>query len=218
MFSTKPSKPRTRIGITTRLVAFYLVSTLVILFCTNWFQFQALSDDLAFEDADFLVERLSALRHAIARDPDTASVLKDQIPSSDSEQHLRYLVRVQDGQGRTILESPGMSGLPFGLFPPPLSAREKVGHGIKYRRGDGRRYLLNSAWAEGFGEPHFRLVQIALDISDEDALIAKYQLKMVLSVLVGLLLAGALGYLLTRKGLRPLESMASKVADRKSVV
>ena len=213
MSSMTPNKPRSSIGITTRLVAFYLVSTLVILFCTNWFQFQALSKDLEHEDNDFLAERLTTLRSVIARHPGTASALKDQIPSNAPGQHLRYLVRVQDARGRTLLESPGMSELPVTLFPPPLSAMQEVGHGSRHRGGDDRHYLLNSAWAEGFGDPQFRLVQLALDVTDEDTLIAKYHLKMVLSVLVGLVLAGALGYLLTRKGLKPLQRMATKVAQ-----
>jgi len=213
MSSTTPNKPRSSIGITTRLVAFYLVSTLVILLCTNWFQFQALSDDLEHEDNDFLAERLTTLRSVIARNADTASILKDQIPSHAPGQHLRYLVRVQDAQGRTIMESPGMSELPVTLFPPPLPAREEVGHGSRHLGSDERHYLLNSAWVEGFGYANFRMVQLALDVTDENALIVKYQLKMVLSVLVGLVLAGALGYLLTRQGLKPLESMAGKVAQ-----
>jgi len=213
MFSTNPTRSASSIAITTRLVAFYLVSTLLILFFTNWFQFRALSDDLEFEDNDFLVERLTSLRSLIARQPDTALALKDQIPSNDSGHHIRYLIRVQDAQGRTILESPGIANLPLTLFPPPVTATTKIGHGIRHRGSDKRIYLLNSAWADGFGDPHFRLVQLALDISDEEALMGKYQLKMGLSVLVGLFLAGGLGFFITRKGLQPLQKMAGTVAQ-----
>lgn len=92
-------------------------------------------------------------------------------------------------------------------------AAERIGHGNKYRGADGRHYLLNSAWAERSGDPHFRLIQVALDVSDEEAMMAKYQLKMGISILVGLLLAGGLGIFITRRGLKPLQSMASTVAQ-----
>jgi len=213
MCSMKPTKATSSSAITTRLVGFYLVSTLLILFCTNWFQFQALSKDLEHEDSDFLAERLTTLRSVIPRHPDTASVLKDQMPQNAHGEHLRYLIRVQDSAGRTILESPGMSQIPLELFPPPLPSRDIVGHGIKHQVPDSRHYLLNSAWAEGFGDPHFRLIQMALDVTDENGLITKYLFKMGMSVLVGLLLAGALGYLIARKGLQPLQNMADKVAQ-----
>jgi len=212
MSLTKPIKTASSIAITTRLVLFYLISILFIMFCTNWFQFKALSEDLEFEDNDFLTERMTRLRAVIARNPDTPFALKDQIPANDSDRHIRYLVRVQDARGRTILESPGMSGLPVALFPPAVTG-DQLGRGAKYRGAGGEHYLLNSAWAEAFGDPHFRLVQIALDVEDEHALMVKYQLKMGASVLIGLLMAAVLGIVITRKGLQPLQEMAATVAQ-----
>lgn len=206
--TTRPDAPAT--AITTRLVVFYLFATLVILFCTNWFQFRALSDDLNFEDNDFLVDRIATLRAIVARHPDA---LKEQIPMMDTGQEGRHLVRVQDAEGHTIFESPEMSALGVGLFPPAVTADEKVGRGVNYRTGDGRHYLLNSGWASGNGDPHYRLLQVALDITDEDGLMSKYLLRTGISVAIGLLLAAALGILITRRGLKPLKEMAAKVAQ-----
>jgi len=210
MSSKRPPEVPSSTAITTRLVAFYLVSTLLILFCTNWFQFKALSVDLDYEDNDFLVERIATLRSIIARHPDA---LKDQIPTNEENQHTRYLVRVQNAEGQTLLQSPGMSGLPVELFPPAVTTTEKVGHGSKHRGADNKSYLLNSAWAEGRGDSHHRLVQVALDISEEDALMSKYLLKMVKSIVIGLLLAAGLAIFITRKGLKPLQDMAATVAQ-----
>jgi two-component system, OmpR family, heavy metal sensor histidine kinase CusS len=213
MLSMKHNSAISSTAITTRLVLFYLVSTLVILFCTNWFQFRALTEDLEHEDNDFLEERLTNLRSVIANNPDTAAVLKDLIPNKAPGQHLHYLVRVLDAKGVIIAESSGLSAVPPSQFPQPLPAGAEVGHGSRHRGGDDRHYLLNSAWAAGFGNPHYRLVQMALDITDEDTLIAKYLLKMGISVLIGLGLAGLMGYVLTRKGLQPIQRMALKVAQ-----
>ena len=209
MSLTKQPEAHSSTAITTRLVVFYLVSTLLILFSTNWFQFRALSDDLDFEDNDFLVERLTTLRSIIARHPDA---LKDQI-QSDPHLKSRYLVRVQDKEGRPLLQSPGMSRIPVESFPPAVRAGETIARGVKHLGADNRSYLLSSAWAEGSGDPYHRLVQVALDVTEEDALRAKYLYKMALSVSIGLLLAAGMGIFITRRGLRPLQSMAATVAQ-----
>src|SRR5512133_1891739 len=109
MCSTNSSKPAASTSITIRLTLLYLVSTLAILLCTNGFLLTTLVDDLEFEDNDFLSERISSLRSIITRHPDTVSALKDHVLSDPTSQQTRYLVRVQDSVGRTILESPGMS-------------------------------------------------------------------------------------------------------------
>uniref|UniRef100_C6E6W2 histidine kinase n=1 Tax=Geobacter sp. (strain M21) TaxID=443144 RepID=C6E6W2_GEOSM len=209
MSSTSAPEPRRSTSITARLVAFYLVSTLLILLCTNWFQFKALSKDLDYEDNDFVLARINSLRDIVARHPDA---LKDQIPIDKPGQHARHLIRIQDAQGRTLLESPQMSQLTVELFPPAMTAKEKIGRSTKYRAANHRRYLLNAAWAGSGGDPHFRLVQVALDITDEDALMSKYLLRTGAAVAIGLLLAAGLGVLITRRGLRPLQEMADKVA------
>lgn len=209
MSSTRPPEPRRSTSITARLVAFYLVSTLLILLCTNWFQFKALSKDLNYEDNEFVLERINSLRDIVARHPDA---LRDQVPIDRPGQPVRHLIRIQDAEGRTLLESPKMSELAVGLFPPAVTAQENIGRSTKYRTSDHRRYLLNAAWAGKGGDPHFRLLQVALDITNEDALISKYLLRTVAAVAIGLLLAAGLGVLIARRGLRPLQEMAAKVA------
>ncbi|MBU5635855.1 heavy metal sensor histidine kinase [Geomonas sp. Red69] len=210
MSSTKwPDRPRSS-SITARLVGFYLVATLLILLCTNWFQFKALHKDLDYEDNDFLVERIGTLRDIIARHPDA---LRDQIPANKPGQPNRHLVRVQDAEGRTLMQSPAMAGLAVELFPPAVTSAEKVGRGRKYRAPDKRHYLLNAAWGGRRDNPHYRLIQVALDITDEDALMSKYLIRTAASVATGLLLAAVLGVTITRRGLRPLQEMAEKVAQ-----
>lgn len=211
MSSTSSSKPPASASITIRLTVLYLVSTLVILVCTNGFLLLTLVDDLEFEDNDFLSERISSLRSIIARHPDTAAALKDHVMVDHTSQHTRYLVRVLDAEGRTILETPGMADIPSALFPAAVISGQPLGRGAKYQSG-ASHYLLNAAWAEGLGNRHFRLVQVALDVSDEIALMEKYRLKMGIALLTSLCLAGGLGIIIARKGLQPLQEMTTTVA------
>ncbi|WP_224959931.1 heavy metal sensor histidine kinase [Geomonas subterranea] len=209
MSSTRrPDAPRST-SITARLLGFYLIATLLILLCTNWFQFKALSKDLDYEDNDFLVERIVTLRAIVARHPDA---LRDQIPVNRPGQPKRHLVRVQDAEGRTLMQSPEMAGLAVELFPPAVTSAEKIGRGRKYRAPDRKRYLLNAGWAARGDDPHYRLIQVALDVTDEDALMSKYLVRTGVSVVAGLFVAALLGVTITRRGLRPLQEMAQKVA------
>lgn len=212
MCSMSNPEPVASASITVRLTLLFVVSTLLILVCTNGFLLLALVDDLEFEDNDFLSERISNLRSIISRHPDTVAALRDHVLSDPSSQQTRYLVRVQDAKGRTILESRGMNILPSSLFPPPVVSGHTIGRGIKYQGSDAKHYLVNAAWAEGFNDNHFRLVQVALDVTDEIALMKKYRLKMGVATIVALCLAGGLGVIITRKGLNPLKEMTSTVA------
>ena len=212
MSSMNTGKSGRSIAITTRLVVSYLLTMLVILFLTNWFQFRALSDDLEFEDNDFLVERITTFRSMMARHPDNLAYLQERVQQSDENEHIRHLVRIRDKEGRIFVESPGMASLPVSAFPPPASVGGKISRAINFLGPDNRHYLLNSAWAAGVGDPEYRQVQVALDVSEEVGMMAKYQLKMGISILVGLLFAGGLVVLLTKKGLRPLQEIASTVA------
>lgn len=198
-------------SLTTRLTVLYLVSTFLILVCTNSFLLLTLVDDLEIEDNDFLNERIVSLQTIIARHPDTVAALKEHIQVNESNQHTRYLVRVQDAGGRTLLESPGMPAVPSFNFPPPVLSGLQVGRGIPFEGADSRQYLLNAAWSAGGGEDKYRLVQVALDVTDELALMAKYRLKMAISLLVGMSFAGGLGIVIARKGLQPLKEMAETV-------
>jgi len=209
---SKSAAKNTSSSITIRLTVLYLISTLAILVSTNGFLLQALVDDLEFEDNDFLSERITSLRSIIARHPDTDNGLRDHVLVDHATQHTRYLVRVQDADGRTILETPGMSAMPSALFPPPVVSGHPMGRGSRFQ-ADTNHYLLNAAWAEGFGNRHFRLIQVALDVTDEIELMRKYRLKMGLAMLASLCLAGGLGVIITRKGLQPLKAISTAVTQ-----
>lgn len=211
MCSTNSAKTATSTSITARLTALYLISTMMILVFTIGFLLQTLVADLEYEDNDFLSERISSIAALIPSHPNTLTALKDQVLIGNSGHHTRYLVRIQDANGHTILESPDMSGVPSDIFPPPIGSHNKIGSGIRFTVSGSSHYLLNSAWAEGFGDSHFRLVQVALDVTDELALMNKFRIKMGIVILASLFIAGGLGIIIARKGLKPLKKMAETV-------
>jgi len=200
-------------SIATRLTILYTVSMLAILASVIGFLLHTMVADLEFEDNDFLVERISNIRSVISRYPQDLEHLKEHLLPRDPNLHVRYLVRLQDASGSTVLESPTMASLPPLLFPPPVISGQPVGNAIKHRTGDGHYYLLNAAWAAAGDDPQFRLLQVALDVTEEEALMASYRLKMGTALLAGLCLAGGLAFIISRRELRPLRAMAEQVAQ-----
>jgi two-component system heavy metal sensor histidine kinase CusS len=200
-------------SIATRLTVLYTVSMLAILVSMIGFMLHTMVSDLEYEDNDFLVERISSIRAMISLYPHDFAHLKEHLLPRDADRHVRYLVRIQDAAGATLIESSAMGSLPSLLFPPPLLDDQPLPMARKHRADDGRSYLLNSAWAEAAGDRRFRLVQVALDVSEEEALMANYRLKMGIAFLAGLCLAGGLALIISRRELRPLRAMAGQIAQ-----
>lgn len=209
MCSKNGTDPTTSIA--TRLTVLYTVSMLAILASVIGFLLHTMVADLEFEDYDFLMERITSIQELVARYPGEIEHLREHLLPQSPEQYVRYLVRIQDAAGTTLLESPAMHAIPATAFPPPSSSNQQPEAARKFRTADERFYLLHAAWATGAGDRNFRLVQVALDVTEEEALMDSYRLKMGIALLVGLCLAGGLGFIISRRELRPLRDMATQV-------
>ena len=209
MCSKNGTDPTTSIA--TRLTVLYTVSMLAILASVIGFLLHTMVADLEFEDYDFLMERITSIQELVARYPGEIEHLREHLLPQSPEQYVRYLVRIQDAAGTTLLESPVMRAIPATAFPPPSSSNQQPEAARKFRTADERFYLLHAAWATGAGDRNFRLVQVALDVTEEEALMDSYRLKMGIALLVGLCLAGGLGFIISRRELRPLRDMATQV-------
>lgn len=200
------------LSLTSRLTVFYTISTIAILLFAVVFQFFALVSDLEFEDNDFLADKIKVLQSMIAKYPDNPIVLKEEIHWENAmRDYTRYMVRVADKKGKVLLETAGMGNLlTSDLFPPPAKVGTAVGRGKKRASRDGRIYLVNSAWATAGGDEHFRQLQVAFDISDDEALLDGYRKKMVFIFLAGIALSAGLSIFIARRGLRPLGDITEK--------
>jgi two-component system heavy metal sensor histidine kinase CusS len=73
---------------------------------------------------------------------------------------------------------------------------------------DGRTFMLMAAWSETGPPDTARLsIQIALDISQEAALLTIYQRKLAWALSLGILFSALAAFFVARRGLRPLAEM-----------
>jgi len=108
------------------------------------------------------------------------------------------------------METPGAEkNLPAELFPPPFENPVIPEEAVLAKSVDGRHYLVLSAWAETAGPyPQRRIIQAALDDSDEKDYLSKYQRAALLLVLIGILISARVALLIARSSMRPLENIA----------
>jgi two-component system heavy metal sensor histidine kinase CusS len=183
------------------------------------FLYWVLVSNLRREDNHFLAEEIQELRIILRESPDQHGTLEQEVKWEGGFSKVRRnCTRILGDEGETLFETPGMDKIVApSQFPPPIEATERPGKGMKWRSNGGRPYLLMAAWGRlGHSDRKQRLLQVALDVSHEDALIAKYRRMVMVVLLLGTLFSAGAGIAVARKGLRPLEEI-TRTARRTSI-
>ncbi|CAG0964168.1 partial two-component system, OmpR family, heavy metal sensor histidine kinase CusS, partial [Geobacteraceae bacterium] len=199
------------LSLTARLAILSTLATTGVLIFAIVFQFLALVDDLEFEDNDFIIEKIRVIEAIITRHPDDRAHLEQEVHwEGTMREETRYLVRIVDRQGNEVMETKGMDRMaPAGAFPPPARDTQAIGRGKKLRGPEGRTFLVNAAWAGEVNAPGSRLIQVALDVTEEEELLEGYKQKMAFVFLAGLFLSAGLSVVVVRRGLRPLAEITA---------
>ncbi len=207
MSSTKRDETRQgTLSLTARLTILSTLATTCVLLFAIVFQFLALASDLEFEDNDFIIEKIRVIEALIVRYPRDSARLEQEVNWEGAmRQDTRYLVRIVGPKENGVMETRGMDRIvPAGLFPPPARDSHAIGRGRKFHGPDGQVYLLNSAWATADKGAASRLVQVALDVTDDEGILQGYKQKMAFVFLAGMFLSAGLSAVVVRRGLRPL--------------
>ncbi|WP_306536097.1 heavy metal sensor histidine kinase [Geobacter sp.] len=199
------------LSLTARLAILSTLATTGVLIFAIVFQFLALVDDLEFEDNDFIIEKIRVIEAIITRHPDDRAHLEQEVHwEGTMREETRYLVRIVDRQENEVMETRGMDRMaPAGVFPPPARDTQAIGRGKKLRGPEGRTFLVNAAWTGEVNAPGSRLIQVALDVTEEEELLEGYKQKMAFVFLAGLFLSAGLSVVVVRRGLRPLAEITA---------
>ncbi len=201
-------------SITRRLTLLYTLSAFGMLVISTVFLYWVLTNNLEKEDNQFLANKIHVLRVILQERPDNPEALEEEVKWEGAAlQFTKYYARVLDEGNHTLIETPGMSNIiPTSLFPASYGVTENPKKGIKQRSRDGRTYLLMAAWTEvGRYSGKKRLLQVVLDVSHENAVIADYRRKLSFVLFLGILCSAAAGSLVAKKGMQPLEEITKTV-------
>jgi two-component system heavy metal sensor histidine kinase CusS len=202
-------------SLTGRVSLLFAAVSLAILSAMGLFLHHALSQQLAARDLQDLNGKVELVRHKLA---DSESVMAiERNPQGWLEivvghQGLQLVIL---NEARRILLASSPLQLPERLLDDP-SEEGRQAPVFEWTDEDGHRFRAVSAWGR-VGSPATSRVLIVplLDVSHEVRLLAAYRASIVSGILVGTLVAGALGLWAAKRGLTPLQAFA-RAASRTS--
>ena len=206
----RPAPPSWSLAL--RLTAWYVGSSFAILLTATIALYLILIGNVRRAQDEFLADKVRFIREMLQKKPDDLADLKEEVEATWAPmQFARVYVRVIDGSGNVIAESPEMSDrLDVAMFPPPVPSDVEPGEGVTLRGKLGSALRAMSAQADiGEDGDQIATIQAALNTDTARDLIAGYRTTLLLVLGIGLASCGVAGYWLARTGLKPLRQIAA---------
>ena len=201
------------------LTIHYTLSACIILFLASAFLYYVMDSSSEAEDRQSLADQMEILRLTLRETPDDPEALRREIQTEGAARRFaKYYARVLTAEGRVVIQTGDMERLlPAGAFPPPVEVSKVPREGRLWKTpkqarpqksSEGNYFLLMSGWAEVGAPPKdTRLLQLALDVTQDEAVLARYRRMLVLVLGIGICCSAAAGMLIVRKGMRPLQEI-----------
>ena len=190
-------------SIASQLVLLFTASAALLLSCGLGIFYLIVVQHAFEEDNAVVADKLLAYRAVLKKGG--AELLADQIKTVSAESG--WQARLIQPSGKTLAETPGMSGiLPSPLFPTPDSRTQSLVP-RDYRRG-GRLYSLASArdHLSGF------TLQVAQDRTTDQEFSREFGALLAALLALGTIASAVIGIAVTKRGLRPLANMTTALA------
>ncbi len=200
-----------------RMGLYYGVAAFLILFITTLLLYYALKSQLEYADDLRLQSKLKEVRPVLVNEPLDVAALQASVQLEYISRSMEpVLIRVKDVNGNVIVETPDMSkALPVGSFKSwSTLGRTDEPYDLKSNLGWPFR-ALSMQITSASGQRIF-VVHIAADHLQEQGLLEHYRnhLRNVLGA--SIFICGMVGYLLARRGLKPLADMGNTVSHIKA--
>jgi two-component system heavy metal sensor histidine kinase CusS len=202
-------------SIVARLTALYTLSAFAMLVLAAGFLHWTLVVNFHREDGQFLADKVHLLRTILSQKTAETDSLKEEVEWETAALHFaKYYARVLDQRGHTLIETPGMSNvLSAAEFSAPSDATPLEAQVESRELAHNQKFLLLSATA-GLGRGNEqRQIQVALDVSPEEAFLQRYRRDLAWAVLFGVLFSAVAGAFVARRGMRPLAEL-TRATDR----
>jgi two-component system heavy metal sensor histidine kinase CusS len=173
------------------------------------FLYWVLATNLAREDDEFLADKIHILNVALRDRPGDAGMLREEVEwEPAARRYGQVYARLLDSAGKVLMETPGMTvELPPQLFHAPANMDAEVGREVVSRRQASFRIMTGRVFsAAASGAP--AVIQVALDRTREEDLLAHYRRNMWAILAVGLIVSALAGYQIATCGLKPVTEIA----------
>jgi two-component system heavy metal sensor histidine kinase CusS len=158
----------------------------------------------------FLADKVNVLRAMLRERPNDVDALREEIElESAARRYEQFYIRLLDDRGHPLMTTPGMADQ-LDLQQLITKTRHRPDRAAAMTGKHGRAFLVISA-AVPVGSPSAQndIVQIAVDVSQKEELLARYRRWFGAIMLGTFVIFPMAGYQIARRGIRPVEEMAT---------
>jgi len=192
-----------------RLTAWYVLAALALVIFATASLYFVLVKELQKSTDLFLADKLNVLRTMVRERPDDWDGLKEEIElESAARRYQQFYIRLLDEQNVPLLTTPEMAEqLDLALLASQTQGRPRRAQRMLGKNGT-LFYVMSTAVAVG-NSSHKDTVQIAIDVSQEESLLARYRQRFWVILLATLAIFPLIGYQIARRSIRPVREVAT---------
>jgi len=193
-----------------RLSAAYSLAGLTLVVLATASLYVVLRMELDRSTELFLADKLHVLRTMLRDRPNDDDALHEEIElESQARRYQQFYIRLLDERGVAIMTTPGMAGqLDIAELARRTGGLSERSTTMAGRDGQPFR-VASAAVAVGAPSSHSDRVQIAIDVSQEEELLARYRMWFWGILLATSVIFPLVGYRIARHGIRPVEEIAA---------
>ena len=190
-----------------RLTAWYVLAGLTLVVFATASLYSLLVTELQKSTDLFLADKVHVLRTMLRDRPDDWDGLREEIElESAARRYQQFYIRLLDERSVPLLTTPGMSDhLDLQQLTAQTQSHERA---VRMKGKNGRLFVVMSATAAVGNSADIDTVEIAIDASQQEALLARYRDRFWLILLGTLAIFPLAGYQIARRGIRPVKEMA----------
>jgi len=193
-----------------RLTAGYALAGLFLVFFSIASLYLVLVSELEKSTDLFLADKVHVLRTMLRERPDDQDALREEVElESAARRYEQFYIRVLDERNTPLLMTPGMAGQ-LDLVQLASQTQSQPDRTIRMKGRNGKAFRVTSASAPvGSSATQTDTVQIAIDVSQKEELLARYRYWFFAILLASFVIFPLVGYQIARHGIRPVEEMAA---------
>jgi two-component system, OmpR family, heavy metal sensor histidine kinase CusS len=205
-----PSLSRLWGSLAFRLTAGYAVAGLFLVFLATISLYLVLVSELEKSTDLFLADKVHVLQTMLRERPDDLDALREEVElESAARRYEQFYIRLLDERNSTILMTPGMADQ-LDLSQLADETQNRTVTSVHMKGKDGRAFRVTSASAPiGSAATQTDTIQIAIDTSQKEGLLARYRFWFWAILLATFVIFPLIGYEIARRGIRPVEEMAT---------
>ncbi len=192
-----------------RLTAWYVLAGLALVVLATTSLYFLLVTELQKSTDLFLADKVHVLRTMLRERPDDWDGLQEEIElESAARRYQQFYIRLLDERNRPLLTTPGMAEqLDLARLTVQTQGRPERPASMKGR--NDRLFFVMSAPAAVGDSAKTDTMQIAIDVSQQEVLLARYRQRFWVILLGTLAIFPLVGYQIARRGIRPVSEVAT---------